>query len=146
MGGWRALYAPGAVVWHHHGTTGRHTSPFKHFHVGCNRVRMLAKNADGAHLRRYGLPIALYDLAYVLYAVIADRTLAPLRGRLRGLREWRAYRRTGEAGRRRVELEPVRGFRAALGRRRAWDAAGPLERKTAGWGGEGDDPEGGAHE
>jgi GT2 family glycosyltransferase len=135
MAGWRALYAPGAVVWHHHGTTGRHTSAFKHLHVGRNRVRMLAKNAAGAHLRRYGLAIALYDLAYVLYAVIADRTLAPLAGRLRGLREWRAYRRVGEEGRRPVELEPVRGFRAALGRRRAWDAAGPAEAKTAGWGG-----------
>jgi len=137
MAGWRALYVPGAVVWHHHGTTGRHTSPFKHFHVGRNRVRMLAKNAEPGHLRRYGAAIAAYELAYVAYAIAADRTLAPLRGRLRGLREWRAYRRAGEAGRAPVELEPVRGLRGALRRRVAWDAAGPaVEEKRAGEGGE----------
>jgi GT2 family glycosyltransferase len=142
MAGWRALYAPGAVVWHHHGTTGRHTSAFKHFHVGRNRVRMLAKNAEPAHLRRYGPMIAAYELAYVGYAVVADRTLAPLRGRLRGLREWRAYRSAGEAARGPAGLEPIRGFRAALHRRVAWDAAGPaLDEKSAGEGGEG-----GAHE
>lgn len=157
MAGWRALYVPAAVVWHHHGTTGRHTSAFKHFHVGRNRVRTLAKNAEPAHLRRYGAAILAYDLAYVAYAVAADRTLAPLRGRLRGLREWRAYRRAGEAGRRPLELEPVRGLRAALGRRSAWDAAGPPEGKTAGenggggehsaeTGGGGERAEGGAHE
>jgi GT2 family glycosyltransferase len=153
MAGWRSLYVPGAVVWHHHGTTGRHTSAFKHFHVGRNRVRMLAKNAEGSHLRRYGPAIVAYDLAYALYAVIADRTLAPLRGRLRGMREWRAYRRAGEAGRRPVALEPVRGFRAALRRRVAWDAAGPVleeggvaERNGAGEGAAGHGAEGGAHE
>ena len=142
MAGWRSLYVPGAVVWHHHGTTGRHTSAFKHFHVGRNRVRMLAKNAEPAHLRRYGAAIAAYELAYVGYAVVADRTLAPLRGRLRGLREWRAYRRAGEAGRGPAALEPVRGLRGALRRRVAWDAAGPaLDEKSAREGGEG-----GAHE
>jgi GT2 family glycosyltransferase len=146
MAGWRAIYVPGAVVWHHHGTTGRHTSAFKHFHVGRNRVRLLAKNADPGHLRRYGAAIAAYDIAYVAYAVVADRTVAPLRGRVRGLTEWRQYRRRGAAGRAPVQLEPVRGFRAALGRRKAWDAAGPPERKIAGWGGSADDSEGGAHE
>jgi GT2 family glycosyltransferase len=145
MAGWRALYVPGAVVWHHHGTTGRHTSPFKHFHVGRNRVRMLAKNAEPGHLRRYGAAIAAYELAYVAYAIVADRTLAPLRGRLRGLREWHRYRRAGEARRAPVELEPVRGLRGALRRRVAWDAAGPVEGKTAGEGGA-EAGEGGAHE
>lgn len=138
MAGWRALHAPGAVVWHHHGRTGRHTSAFKHFHVGRNRVRMLAKNAEPAHLRRWGAAILAYELAYLAYAMVADRTLAPLRGRLRGVREWRSYRRAGEGGRAPVELEPVRGFRAALGRRAAWDHAGP----PAGAG----DAEGGTHE
>jgi GT2 family glycosyltransferase len=149
MAGWRALHAPAAVVWHHHGTTGRHTSAFKHFHVGRNRVRMLAKNAEPAHLRRYGAAIAAYELAYVGYAMVADRTLAPLRGRLRGLREWREYRRAGEGGRGAVQLEPVRGLRAALGRRSAWDAAGPAPRgESAGRAEEpaGEGGEGGAHE
>lgn len=116
MRGWRSLYAPRAVVLHHHSATARHGSGFKHFHVGLNRVRLLAKNADGRHLRRYGPAIVAYDVAYVVYACLADRTLAPLRGRIRGLREWRSYRsRTAE--RRPVALAPARGLRSALRRR-----------------------------
>lgn len=119
MAGWRCLYAPAAVVHHHHGATTAHGSDVKYFHVGLNRVRTLAKNADGRHLRRYAPAIVAYDLAYAGYAAVVDRTLAPLRGRARGLREWREYRRAG-AQRRPVELAPVRGLRAALRRRSAW--------------------------
>ena len=119
MRGWRCLYAPAAVVHHHHGATTPHGSDLKYFHVGLNRVRTLAKNADRGLLLRYGLAMVAYDLAYVAYAALTDRTLAPLRGRLRGLREWRRYRRAG-APRRHVELAPVRGVRAALGRRAVW--------------------------
>jgi GT2 family glycosyltransferase len=122
MHGWRCLYAPAAVVRHHHGGTIaaiRRGSRVKHFYVGRNRVRLLAKNADARQLRRYGLAMIGYDLAYIAFVAVTDRTLAPLRGRLRGLREWRSYRRSG-AGRRRVELPPTRGLRAALARRAAW--------------------------
>jgi len=120
MAGWRCLYAPTAVVHHHHGATTAHGSDLKYFHVGLNRVRTLAKNADSRQLRRYALPALGYDLAYMAYAAVKDRTLAPLRGRLRGLREWRTYRRAG-APRRAVELTPVAGLRAALGRRAVWE-------------------------
>ena len=119
MRGWRCLYVPAAVVHHHHGATMRHGSPRKYFQVGLNRVRMLAKNADAAHLRRHGLAIVGYDLAYVAYTAAHDRTLAPLRGRVQGLREWRRYRAAG-ADRRPVALPPAQGLRAALARRAAW--------------------------
>jgi GT2 family glycosyltransferase len=120
MAGWRALYAPDAVVLHHHSATTRHGSAFKYFHVGRNRVRLLARNADRRHLLRHGLAILAYDLGYVVYVALFDRTLAPARGRIAGLREWRALRREGAARRRPLELEPREGFRAALRRRRAW--------------------------
>ncbi|MFL5780922.1 MAG: glycosyltransferase family 2 protein [Thermoleophilaceae bacterium] len=119
MGGWRCLYAPAAVVHHRHGGTGPHASDLKYFHVGLNRVRTVAKNADRRLLVRYGVAMVAYDLAYVVFAALTDRTLAPLRGRLHGLREWRRYRVAG-ARRRPVELAPVRGPRAALGRRAVW--------------------------
>jgi hypothetical protein len=51
-----------------------------------------------------------------------DRSTAPLRGRLRGLREWRRYRAAGSP-QRPVELVPARGLRAALGRNAA---VGPM--------------------
>jgi GT2 family glycosyltransferase len=123
MAGWRCMYAPRARVEHRHGATGAHQSGFKHYHVGLNRVRTLAKNAEPAHLRRYGAAILAYDACYVAFASIADRSLGPLRGRVRGLLQWSAYRRAGAARRRRVELEPVQGQRAALRRRAAWEHA-----------------------
>jgi GT2 family glycosyltransferase len=119
MLGWRCLYVPAAAVDHHHGATIGHGSSLKYFHVGLNRVRMLAKNADTAQLRRYGLVMLGYDLAYIAFVAVTDRTLAPLRGRAQGLREWPVYRRAG-AARRPVELAPARGLRAALARRAAW--------------------------
>jgi len=134
MAGWTALCVGDAVVRHHHGGTGAHASAFKNYHVGLNRVRVLAKNASGGQLRRYGAAIVAYELAYVAFAVVADHTLAPLRGRVRGLREWGAYRRAGAGGRRPVELEPVRGLRAALRRRAAWGHGSGSEPPSAGAG------------
>jgi len=120
MAGWRTVYVPEALVWHHHSATTRHGSGFKYFHVGRNRVRLLARNADRRHLLRRGPAMLAYDLGYVVYVALFDRTLAPVRGRLAGLREWRALRAEGAALRRPVELGPREGFRAALRRRRAW--------------------------
>jgi GT2 family glycosyltransferase len=117
IGGWRSLYEPAAVVLHHHSATTRHRSDYKSFHVGRNRVRMLARNATTSHLVRYAPLMLLYDLAYVAYGLAVDRTTAPLRGRARGVLEWRRYR-AGFA-RRDVQLAPVRGLRAALRRNAA---------------------------
>ena len=119
MHGWRCMYAPAAIVHHRHGATTAHGSDLKYFHVGLNRVRTLAKNADGRMLRRYGAMIVLYDLAYVAFVAVTERSLAPLRGRLHGLREWRRYRRSG-APRRAVALHAPQGLRAALARRAVW--------------------------
>lgn len=120
MHGWRALYAPSAVIHHHHSATLRHKSSLKYRLVGRNRVRMLAKNATTRQLARHCAAIVTYDLAYVAYVGMTDRTLAPLRGRLEGLREWRRYRRLGTSSRRAVALCKSRGLRGALQRDRAW--------------------------
>ncbi len=111
---------------HHHGATIGHGSSLKYFHVGLNRVRTLAKNADSGQLLRHGPAMIGYDIAYVTYAALTDRTLAPLRGRVKGVREWRSYRRAGAPTRGPVELAPTRGLRAALGRRSR--LAGRVER------------------
>ena len=124
MGGWRALYVPEAVVWHHHSATTGHASAFKYFHVGRNRVRLLARNADRRLLLRRAPLILAHELGYVAFVALADRTLAPLRGRVAGLREWRSLRAEGAALRRPIELAPRTGFRAALRRRRAYRTGG----------------------
>jgi GT2 family glycosyltransferase len=117
MRGWRCLYVPAAVVHHHHSASSGHGSAFKHDHVGRNRVRLLAKNMPSAHLLRYGPAILAYDAAFVTFAAITDRTLAPLRGRWSGVRDWRAYRARGR-DRQPVALSPVQGPARALARRR----------------------------
>lgn len=119
MAGWSCIYVPAAVVHHHHSASSVHGSAWKHAHVGRNRVRLLAKHLPTAHLVRYGAAIAAYDVAYIVVAGLSDRTLAPLSGRLRGLREWRRYRRLGR-DRRPVALAAVQGPRGALARRRAF--------------------------
>ncbi len=119
MNGWRCVYAPRAVVRHHHSATLGHRSSEKYFLVGRNRVRMLAKNVTRSHLMRRGFQLALYDLAYVAYAAVRARTLAPVRGRLHGVREWRAYR-TASPSRRAAPLARPGGLREALKRDRAY--------------------------
>lgn len=128
MRGWECLYVPAAVAYHHHSSTSRHGSPFKHFHVGRNRVRMLAKNMPTRDLVIYAPAMLAYDLAYCAFAALTDRTLQPLRGRVAGLRQWRSYRRLG-AGRRRVELERVQGPWRALRRRSGALSGGSSARR-----------------
>jgi GT2 family glycosyltransferase len=131
MRGWRCLYAPRAIVYHHHSATTGHGSALKHFHSGRNRVRLLAKNASRDQLARKLVPLLAYDVAYVTFAALADHTLAPLRGRMAGLRDWRRYRRAGARDRVHVELAPSRGVRGALSRRAAWrDGSSSFARRA----------------
>jgi GT2 family glycosyltransferase len=124
MAGWRCLYVPAAVAYHHGSATAGEASPFKYFLVGRNRIRLLAKNATTGQLMRWGWAMALFDVAYVVFVAATDRTAAPLRGRLTGLREWRRYRRAGAQMRRPVALEPPTGPLGAVRQRAAYRRAG----------------------
>jgi GT2 family glycosyltransferase len=130
MMGWRCVYAPAALVHHHHSMTLGHRSRRKYFLVGRNRLRLLAKNASTRQLARNAAAILMYDLGYVVYVGARHRTLAPLQGRVRGLLEWRRYRTAGAPYRRSIELPPRSGFRAALERERSW-AGRTASRTTA---------------
>ncbi|MGE5602390.1 MAG: glycosyltransferase family 2 protein [Nitrososphaerales archaeon] len=83
--GWRCLYAPEARVLHRHSATAVEGSPFKRYQLGRNKVWLLAKNYPFRALW-WGGPVAvLYDVAAVLYALLARRDLHALRGRIAGL-------------------------------------------------------------
>lgn len=123
MRGWRCLYAPRAVVYHDLGATVPHGSDLRFFQAGRNRLLLLAKNLDTAQLIQCGPQIVLFDLLYLAYALTRMRTLAPLRGRVAGIRMWRTMRAAGAPGRVRVELAPAASFRSVLARRRSWRLA-----------------------
>jgi GT2 family glycosyltransferase len=114
--GWKALYQPEVVIYHQHSAFTMQNSPLKFYHVGRNRIRTLAKNAPTPLLRRHALRMLINDTLYVLYVAIAVRSLAPLRGRIAGLRDWRAFR--AEAQPADVPLAPANSLGAAMRRRR----------------------------
>jgi GT2 family glycosyltransferase len=125
MAGWSALYAPASVAYHHGSATAGEASPAKYFLVGRNRMRLLAKNAPAGQLARWGWAMALYDLAYVVFVAATDRTFAPLRGRVAGLREWRRYRRAGAAARRPIALAAPTGPLGTWRQRAAYRKGAP---------------------
>ncbi len=123
--GWRCLYEPRAVAHHRGSASSGEGSSSKYFLVGRNRVRLLARNATTGQLLRALPGILVYDSAYVIYAALADRTLAPLRGRIAGLREWPAMRQHTRASRRPVALSSAwKGWVSALRQHRAYARLG----------------------
>jgi GT2 family glycosyltransferase len=122
IAGWSCVYVPASVAYHHGSVTAGEASAGKYFLVGRNRMRLLARNATRGQLVRWGWAMALYDLAYVAFVALTDRTLAPLRGRLTGLREWRAYRRAGATTRGPAPLSPPTGALGAWRQRKAYRA------------------------
>jgi GT2 family glycosyltransferase len=123
--GWITVYEPTAVCYHRASATTGEGTRLKYFLAGRNRVWLLARNATTGQLLR-GLPgILAYDLAYVTYAALRDRTLAPLRGRLAGLRRWRAVRREGTHRTAEVSLgSAARGWLKSLRMHRAYRRLG----------------------
>lgn len=106
--GWRCVLEPQARASHAGSASTGEGSSLKYRLVGRNRMRLLAKNAPSRQLLRWGWAMLLYDLAYVAFVAMSDRTLAPLRGRWEGLREWRTYREAGAPTRRPTPM--ARGF------------------------------------
>lgn len=119
MRGWRCLFEPAAIGFHDHSGSFGHHAHAKEYLVGRNRVRMLAKNATSRHLRRHAFAMLAYDAAYIAYVAARRGSLAPLRGRVQGLREWASYRQSA-MWRAEIQLPPPAGLTAAHRRDRAY--------------------------
>jgi GT2 family glycosyltransferase len=123
--GWITAYEPGAVCYHRGSATTGEGTRQKYFLAGRNRVWLLARNATAGQLLRGSLGILAYDLAYVTYAAVRDRTLAPVRGRIAGMRGWRALRRERISRGGPVSLRPAaRGWLKSLRMHRAYRRLG----------------------
>lgn len=89
--GWRCLYTPGAIVYHHLSATGGGKTAS--FYDGRNLIYVLIKNYPSALWRKYGWQIAKYQGKQALDALRAWRgeaARARLRGMLAGL--WGIWR------------------------------------------------------
>ena len=92
--GWTARYVTAARVRHMHSATWAEDSPLKTFHLGRNKVWLIAKNYPLGPLLRW-LPLILaYDAASLPVTVWRQRSLAAVRGRLAGLRRLPEFRRS----------------------------------------------------
>jgi len=86
LAGWRCLYVPSARVYHVHSGTWVKNSPWKSRLLGRNKVWTIAKNYSTDRLWIYLPLIVVYDLAAVIFALVTQRDVNPLRGRLEGLK------------------------------------------------------------
>jgi GT2 family glycosyltransferase len=86
LAGWRAVYAPGAIVHHAHSASAGEGSPLKNWHLGRNKVWTIARCYPMPGLARYLAAIILYDLASLPYTMVTRRDASPLLGRLAALR------------------------------------------------------------
>jgi hypothetical protein len=84
--GWRCVYVPQALVYHHHSRTLGEGSPFKNRLLARNKVWMVIKNYPTAGLLRYWPLIVLYDVLSVPYRLMVHGQASALRGRLEALR------------------------------------------------------------
>lgn len=121
LAGWRCWYAPDARVLHHHSGTAGDASAFKRYHLGRNKVWLIAKNYPMPELLTHLPLIVAYDLLAVVGMLLTGHRhgyapsarLASLTGRLVGLaglpRALAARRRILARARRQVfrHLEPL---------------------------------------
>ena len=92
--GWKARYVTAARVRHMHSATWAEDSPLKTYHLGRNKVWLIARNYPPGPLLRW-LPLILaYDAASLPVTVWRQHNLSAVRGRLAGLRRlpesWRS--------------------------------------------------------
>lgn len=104
--GYRCIYVPTAVVYHHGSATGVRHSPFNEYHVRRNEVWVLAKNMPDGLLKKHKWKIILGQFWIVLKSPIlifrpgSFRLFwARVKGKMDGLRKWNHYRKKGRTSR-----------------------------------------------
>ncbi len=86
LAGWRAVYVPQATVRHAHSASAKEGSPLKNWHLGRNKVWLIAKCYPAPGLTRYFPALLFYDVASLPYTMATRRDISPLLGRLAALR------------------------------------------------------------
>lgn len=130
--GWRCVYAPDAVVWHHHSATGNRIPHFKSRLLGRNKIWLIARQYPFPHILWYLPLILLYELLSLAYAARERRLGSALAGRLEALRRLPAVLKQRRTQVRRIspaammaKLQPVEPPWRVIGRYRHVPAASP---------------------
>jgi GT2 family glycosyltransferase len=96
--GWRCIYAPQARVFHIHSATGGQDPTRKRYLIGRNKTWTLLKNYPALRFAVTWPFVLGFELAAVLYALLAEGDSSAWRGRLASWRElprvWRQRRAT----------------------------------------------------
>jgi GT2 family glycosyltransferase len=89
LAGWRTIYAPSAVVYHHLSASGGGVTAS--YYTGRNTIYVIAKNVPGPLLRKYGSTMLAAQGRIAQNALRAWRgraARARLRGQVAGLVTW----------------------------------------------------------
>ena len=87
--GYKCLYVPEAIVYHHGSATFGQASEQAVFYGSKNMVNVIVKNMPSALLRRYLLRVLMAQAYQVVYFTAKGRGKAVLRGKLAAMRELR---------------------------------------------------------
>lgn len=117
LAGWRCVYAPRARALHRHSATAGRNSRFKRYHLGRNKIWMIAKNYPSPAIWFYLPIILLYEVVGLLVV-----TLTP-----GGTGSSLADRLAGVAGR----VDGLAALPAALGKRREAAKRHPMVGRQA---------------
>jgi GT2 family glycosyltransferase len=102
--GYRCIYVPTAIVYHHGSATGVRHSPFNEYQVRRNEIWVMAKNMPDGILERYRWTMVLGQLLVILKAPALlfrrgsfSLFWARVKGKADGLSKWRYFREKGKA-------------------------------------------------
>lgn len=82
LSGWKAVTAPGALVYHVHSATAGRMSNFTVYYTHRNKWFVIIKNWPASLILRYLVLIIVYDAAALLLASIKGKIIPALRARL----------------------------------------------------------------
>lgn len=85
--GWRCLYIPQAVLFHHHAWSLGHESSSKIFLLERNKILTILKNWQLRHMIYYAPLIAAYDILADAYYLLKKKDLSRLKAKVSALKQ-----------------------------------------------------------
>ncbi len=88
--GWKCMYVPAAIVYHHLSATAGLNSPFKEYFANRNKIWLIVKNYPSPQIFKYGFFIFFAILGYFLYALL-NLNIYSMKGKISALAGLRRF-------------------------------------------------------